>query len=121
MLNQLRRAFKYPSPEDRRLRAVTTLRDSQAPLQEAAAALLALGEFNDSEAWSLLHSVASNSSAHSFLQQSAAEGLASVLQRVGFQEHLLQDLTAEAAESLVAFVSADDPELGQQVSDALAL
>ena len=120
MLNALHRAFGDPSPKDRRLRAVNTLRDSQAPLREAASALLVLGEFNDSEAWSLLHSFASDRSAHSFLQQSAAEGLADVILRTGLQEQLLQRLTSEAAETLIAFVAAEEPDLGERVRKVLS-
>ena len=110
MLKSLFGTFGDPTPEDRRVRAIELLCNPHAPLQEAAAALVVLGDHEDPEALALVHSYASNSQAHPHLQQSAAEALETILLRSGFQAQLVSGLTPVAAETLLAFLSVSKPE-----------
>ena len=120
MFGVLRTVFGDLSSEERLARAFDTLKDPNPALQEAAAALVTLGQSTDSEAWALVHRFASTPAAHPHLQQSAAEALADILLREGLQANLIRGLTPEASEVVVAFVSASDPPLGNQVAKALS-
>jgi hypothetical protein len=120
MFGALRTVFGDPTPEERLARAFDTLKDPNSALQEAAAALVTLGQSTDSEAWALVHSFASTPAAHPHLQQSAAEALADILLRQGFKADLIRGLTPGASEAVVAFLMASDPSLGNQVAKALS-
>ena len=121
MFKALHSAFGDPSPEERRVSALGVLADSQAPLQEASAALLTLGHYSDAQAIAAVRVFATNASAHLHLQQSAAEALVEIVLRDGPQDALLQGLTPEAASTLVSYLSANDPSLGQVVRGKLGV
>lgn len=121
MFKAFRAAFGDPSAKDRRSAALAALLDLQTPLQEAAAALLTLGQYSDAQAIAAVRRFATNSLAHPHLQQSAAEALVEIVLRDGPQDALLHGLTAEATSTLVAYLAAEDSSLKQLVREKLGL
>jgi hypothetical protein len=117
----LRSAFGDPSSEERRLAALRVLSDPQAPLQEAASALLTLGQYSDPQAIAAVRAFATNALAHSHLQHSAAEAFTDIVLRDGLQDTLILGLTAESAATLLSYLSAHDALLGQTAREKLGL
>ncbi len=80
MFEQLRRAFGDPSPESLIAAAKATLRSSNSPLQEQAVAIERLSVEPDDESMALVLGHAADPLGHEWLQQTAGEAVAQMLQ-----------------------------------------
>ncbi|QTN21437.1 hypothetical protein HZ992_14720 [Rhizobacter sp. AJA081-3] len=115
MFEQLRRAFGDPSPESLIAAAKATLRSPNAPLQERAAAIERLSVELDAESKGLVLSHAADPLRHEWLQQTAGEAVAQMLQSGTLRVEDVKSLSPVAAATVVSILG----EVGSQETQAL--
>jgi hypothetical protein len=104
MFEQLRRAFGDPSPESLLAAAKATLRSPNSPLQERAAALERLSVEPDAESKDLVLGHAADALIHEWLQESAGEAVAQMLQCGVLQVEEVKSLSPVASATVASIL-----------------
>jgi hypothetical protein len=107
MLKSLPNPFGDPSPAQRVTASKAVLRSANAPLAERAAAILLLASESDSESKRLILEIGGDSHAHPWLQQTAGEAVAQMLETGVLAMADITRLTPTAGEMAVAVIAAD--------------